>query len=243
MNNKLTKYLATIGFALFFAATTVFGKAKQDAVVWVEAEQFAEAGGWVNDTQFVGIMGSPHLLACAIGKPVDDAVTKVDIPRKADYRLWVRCRDWLPEHSPGKFQVLVNGQPSKTTFGVAKNDDWQWVDGGKFSLEAGKSEIRLHDLTGWWGRCDAVVLTTGRAPGNKPDALAEDRQLYGGVSATVEDKGFYEVVVVGGGLAGCSAAIAAARQGCVVALIQDRPILGGNASSEIRVAVSGGYIA
>lgn len=43
------------------------------------------------------------------------------------------------------------------------------------------------------------------------------------------------LVVVGGGLAGTCAAIAAARQGISVALVQERPILGGNSSSEIRV--------
>ena len=44
-----------------------------------------------------------------------------------------------------------------------------------------------------------------------------------------------DFVVVGGGLAGVCAAIAAARRGVQVCLIQDRPVLGGNASSEIRV--------
>ena len=45
--------------------------------------------------------------------------------------------------------------------------------------------------------------------------------------------------VVGGGLAGMCAAIAAARHGIKVALIQDRPVLGGNASSEIRMWICG----
>jgi hypothetical protein len=45
--------------------------------------------------------------------------------------------------------------------------------------------------------------------------------------------------VVGGGLAGMCAAIAAARRGIKVALIQDRPVFGGNASSEIRMWICG----
>ena len=49
----------------------------------------------------------------------------------------------------------------------------------------------------------------------------------------------YDIVVIGGGLAGCCAAIAAARRGASVALIQDRPVLGGNSSSEIRVPING----
>jgi hypothetical protein len=49
----------------------------------------------------------------------------------------------------------------------------------------------------------------------------------------------YDLVVVGGGMAGICCAITAARQGIKVALIQDRPVLGGNASSEVRLWVLG----
>lgn len=48
-----------------------------------------------------------------------------------------------------------------------------------------------------------------------------------------------DLCVVGGGLAGVCTAIAAARRGIQVALVQDRPVLGGNASSEIRMWICG----
>jgi len=48
-----------------------------------------------------------------------------------------------------------------------------------------------------------------------------------------------ELVVVGGGLAGTCCAIVAARAGVRVTLIQDRPVLGGNSSSEVRLWVLG----
>jgi len=48
-----------------------------------------------------------------------------------------------------------------------------------------------------------------------------------------------DICVVGGGLAGSFAALAAARHGAKVVLMQDRPMLGGNASSEIRMWVRG----
>lgn len=48
-----------------------------------------------------------------------------------------------------------------------------------------------------------------------------------------------DLVVVGGGLAGTCAAIAAARAGSTVILVQDRPVLGGNASSEVRLWILG----
>ena len=49
----------------------------------------------------------------------------------------------------------------------------------------------------------------------------------------------YDIVVVGGGMAGLCAAISAARHGTNVALVHARPVLGGNASSEIRIHISG----
>lgn len=48
-----------------------------------------------------------------------------------------------------------------------------------------------------------------------------------------------DFVIVGGGLAGVCSAITAARQGVKVILVQDRPVLGGNASSEVRLWVLG----
>lgn len=48
-----------------------------------------------------------------------------------------------------------------------------------------------------------------------------------------------ELLIVGGGLAGVCAALAAARDGLDVVLIQDRPVLGGNASSEVRLWANG----
>ena len=47
--------------------------------------------------------------------------------------------------------------------------------------------------------------------------------------------------VVGGGLSGMCAAIAAARNGAKVALLHERPMLGGNASSEVRMWVCGAH--
>lgn len=48
-----------------------------------------------------------------------------------------------------------------------------------------------------------------------------------------------DLVIVGGGLAGTCGAITAARAGIKVVLIQDRPVLGGNASSEVRLWILG----
>ncbi|WP_299556509.1 FAD-dependent oxidoreductase [Seonamhaeicola sp.] len=49
----------------------------------------------------------------------------------------------------------------------------------------------------------------------------------------------YDVAVIGGGAAGICAAVASARNGSLTVLVQDRPVLGGNASSEMRVHLNG----
>ncbi len=51
----------------------------------------------------------------------------------------------------------------------------------------------------------------------------------------------FEMCVVGGGMAGLIAAISAARHGVKVVLVHDRPVLGGNASSEIRMHICGAH--
>ncbi|KAA2243300.1 FAD-dependent oxidoreductase [Chitinophaga agrisoli] len=64
-------------------------------------------------------------------------------------------------------------------------------------------------------------------------------------SGTTDSRSFPQVnihadlVVTGGGLSGVCCAITAARQGLKVALVQDRPVLGGNASSEVRLWILG----
>ena len=49
----------------------------------------------------------------------------------------------------------------------------------------------------------------------------------------------HDFIVVGGGMTGVCAALSAARNGLDVALVHDRPVLGGNASSEIRMHICG----
>ena len=226
--------------ALNASAFSTASAAPPPAVIWLEAEQFDNTGGWSNDSQFVDLMGSPYLLATGLGKPVADATTTALVPADGSYRLWVRCRDWLPGHHPGLFQVIVGPKASPVTFGKTTTDTWQWVDGGVFTLAGGEVKVRLYDVTGWWGRCDAVILATdGFSPANDLAALARQRLKHKGVSPTARKMGPYDVVVVGGGPAGCGAAVAAARNGCSVALIQDRPVLGGNASSEIEIPPMG----
>ena len=244
-------------WAFFVLATlapvTPVQAATQGAVL-VEAEGFAQPGGWVVDQQSMDVMGSAFLLAHGMGVPVADAVTTLAFPDAGKYRLWVRTRDWAApwktaethpdmraEGTPGIFQVLVNGQAAAVTFGN-EGADWHWQDGGLVEIPAKTAQIALHDLTGFAGRCDALVFLPESAttpPPNDPATLAPLRRSLLNLPAKPEEAGHFDFVVVGGGAAGCCAAVSAARLGCRVALIHDRPVLGGNNSTEVRVGLSG----
>ncbi len=209
--------------------------------ILIEAESFANKGGWSVDQQFVEQMGSSYLLAHGLGKPVKNASTSVKVAEAGAYRVWVRTKNWVPGdwQAPGRFKVRVNGSPLKPEFGVLTG--WQWQDGGTVKLPAGDTRIELEDLTGFDGRCDALYLTadSSEQPPNELKALRPWRDRLLGIPAVPPSAGKFEVVVVGGGIAGCAAALAAAEQGLAVALLHDRPILGGNASGEVRVHTIG----
>ncbi len=211
-----------------------------EGAVLVEAEAFDDLGGWVLDQQFMDLMGSPFLLAHGMGVPVADATTEVEISTPGSVRVWVRTRDWVAPWgapgAPGRFQVLVDGEPLETTFGV-EGDPWHWQDGGVVEVGA-QVRLGLHDLTGFEGRCDAILLAPATEDWVPPDGgreLEELRRTLLGIPKQPTDGGHFDLVVVGGGTAGTSAAVTAARLGLKVALIQDRPVLGGNSSSEVRV--------
>ncbi|OQV05049.1 hypothetical protein CLAIMM_09847 [Cladophialophora immunda] len=162
-----------------------------DSGILVEAEEFDDYGGWVLDSQFDLEMGSPYLLAHGIGRPVADATTTISIPEAHTYNVWVRAKDWVPGHHPGRFTLAVNGSALETVFG-ANDLDWSWEFGGQVALPAGPV-----------------------------------------------DAGMFDVVVIGGGVPGVAAALTAARLGERVALVHDRPYLGGNASVEIGLRPRG----
>jgi hypothetical protein len=212
--------------------------------LWVEAEDFADYGEWKLDTQFVHKMGSAYLLACGVGKPVGEAATEVHVPQAGTWRVWARTKNWLPEFSPGRFTVAVDGKRSARTLGAAPQAGWLWENAGEFELKAGEVRLALVDLSGAFARCDALLLTRDLAyvPPVGLEACRRERARLTGLPQEIADEGAFDVVVVGAGTAGMGAAVAAARTGARTALVHDRPVLGGNASAELGVPTCGASV-
>ena len=230
-------------FALFCAALYA-GSVLAVNRIWVEAESFADKGGWVVDQQFMDIMGSPYLMAHGMGVPVADARTEVAFPSPGRYVLWIRTKDWAPfPTGPGRFQISVNSVRLERMLGSDGDIEWHWVRAGEIEAEAGRIEIALHDLSGFEGRCD-VLFFVDSPDYTPPKAAAPLERLRRRMLSLPEippDAGEFDFVVAGGGMAGTCAALQAARLGLEVALIQNRPVLGGNNSSEVRVHLMGDW--
>ena len=237
--------MTTVLAALLAACLSPFAlTGTQAAEIFVETESFDDLGGWKLDTQFIQQMGSPYLLAHGLGSPVDDAVTPIEVVSPGAYRVWVRTYDWVARWKaagqPGRFKIQIGDSILEATFGT-QGESWGWQDGGIVTLSKGKTEIRLKDLTGFDGRCDCLYLTTDleNPPPPADRVLSDWRRKQLGLPSEPLQRGPYDLVVVGGGYAGMGSAISAARMGCRVALIQDRGVLGGNGSSEVRVWAMG----
>lgn len=211
--------------------------------IFLEAETFADLGGWTVDTQSYEALGSFYLLAHGIGKPVRDAVTEFRTGEPAQWHVHVRTRDWTAvwkRGTPaGRFQLLVDGKPLENILGT-EGLEWNWQKAGSVELAPGTHTLALHDLTGFDGRCDAVFLTPDSAfipPNGKEELGRFRRELCG--TAVADDPESYDLLICGGGYAGLCTGIAAKKKGIKFKIIQNRPVVGGCGSSEIRVWTGG----
>ncbi len=201
------------------------------ATVFLECENFDDLGGWKVDPHAYRQIGSSYVMAHGYGRPVADAKTSLVVADAGEYVVWARTRNWTAEWTKGAaglFTVVVDGQVLPKQLGTS-DGVWRWHDAGRIRLKAGRHEIALHDLTGFNGRCDAICL--------KP--VTDSCEPIRPVVEICDCPKAYDLVVVGGGVAGCCAAVSAGRYGLKVLLLQDREILGGVNSSEVRVSMGG----
>lgn len=203
----------------------------------VEAETFKNKGGWLLDHQAFEKIQSAYIQAHGYGTPVKDATTEVVFDEGGLYHVYVSTYNWTSPwydgEGPGAFKLKVNGKLLPNKLGV-KGNKWEWQYAG--SVKVGKkATLALHDLTGFNGRVDAVYFSkTKTFPPSDRKTLREFRMKELGFMKP-EECGNFDLVVVGGGVAGCCTALTAARLGLKVALVDNLPGLGGNHYLSVRL--------
>ena len=239
---KKIKSKARKQYILVLTTIILFCSNSLSQEILLEAESFENKGGWVVDPQFVEQMGSPYLMAHGMGEPVKNASTSFHILQKGKYHVWARTKNWAPGNwkAPGRFLIVINQKSLKNMLGLSGG--WFWEYAGAVNITSKSNLVELNDLTGFNGRCDAILFSRSKQPppssGKELDVWRKNILKQNEGPETVKN---FDLVIVGGGIAGCACSIAAAEQGLTVALIHDRPVLGGNASSEIRVHTLGIY--
>ncbi len=192
---------------------------------FIPAAAFEEHGGWVVETQSIETLGSSYLMAHGLGKPVADAETYVELPG-GNYRIYALTRDWTAVWGRGKpagrFELRADGKPLALL--GTNGSDWDWQFAGEIH---GSAKLSLHDLTGFNGRCAGLFLTDSD---DKPEIIEEP------ITDFPEE---FDFIVAGGGVAGVCTALAAVRSGVKTLLVEDRGVLGGCNSSEVRVSMGG----
>ena len=212
-----------------------------DKELLIPTSSFDEKGGWVVDNEFILNNGASYLLAHGLGTPVENAKKTIFVKKPGYYHIYAYTYNWVsPWHKdlfPGLFQVNIgDGLTPK----LGKSNSWSWEDGGKLYLEEGENTVELVDSTGFEGRCSYIYIS------DKPKDLKNGKdkiwKLYFDMilSKKTQSKFNFDLIVIGGGISGMCAATVAARNGLKTALVQDRAIVGGNNSSEIRVWLGGG---
>ena len=219
------------------------GKRVLNHSLLINTASFDQFGGWTLDTEFILVMGGAYLLAHGLGKKVENAKTAIHVAEGGMYHVYAYTYNWVsPWHkdmAPGLFRLRLGGGESGAL--GAKNDRWAWEHAGDFLLHEGDAVLELEDMTGFEGRCAYIYITrdgSARLPEGLPGVFDFYKKSIPTYAAPEEST--FDLAVFGGGFAGMCAAVAAARSGLRTCLVQDRSVVGGNNSSEIRVWLGGG---
>ncbi len=220
--------------------------------LWLDALSFADYGSFLPETQFIREMGQGYLLEDAVGVPGAPCKATFFVKEGGYYRVFVRTKNWLPDEAPDALTVSIDDRPSSIKVGTAHIHGWHFSYGGDFLLPPGEHMLSLTSSAGWFARFAAVIITNDMDYLPSPEKLRwqvdRRRFFYCPVRGSsvfnediftpvVHDKA--DLIVVGAGAAGVVAAIAAARHGLKTVLVSDRPVLGGNGSEEVSVALEG----
>lgn len=126
----------------------------------VEAEEFQFPDRWVSSNE-IGVSGGAILSVGQTATPNANAYTAISVQTAGTYDIWTRSRDY-PDNRPGtrRFLIYVNEVAMSQESGIHGQDGYYWEKVGTATLDTGETLLRIKDTRGYFGRCDALLLTT-----------------------------------------------------------------------------------
>lgn len=143
--------------SLLFTAAAIAASAQ---TCLIEAESFQFKGKWVveKSSECLGT-AMLRVFAGADTSDSDDALTAVNIAQEGTYHVWTRSRDYAASPYPRTYTLSVD-EVAMTPSGSHGTEGFIWEHVGSVNLQAKNTLLRLHDTGAYYGRCDAILLTT-----------------------------------------------------------------------------------
>ncbi|MEF3306592.1 copper amine oxidase N-terminal domain-containing protein [Paenibacillus sp. GYB003] len=174
--------LVPLGFVQhYFGAITYWDGGGRTAVIVAmiphdaflfRPESFDDFGTWTMEANVEGAFEKSVLRGLIPSTPgatpdmadpssAQPAVATFQTGQAGTYKVWVRSRDFATNQQGTRFfNVGLNGQMLPQRFGTHGQDGFKWAEAGVVQLQPGAQTLELYDTSGFYARCDAVLLTS-----------------------------------------------------------------------------------
>ena len=128
--------------------------------IYFPAKIFSDLGSWTVESECLfGSTGSKDDETGTVPGTAP-AVTDFQIRKAGEYKVWVLARDFATNRQGHRYyNVGIDNLMSDIRVGTHGKDGFHWQDGGTFTLTEGTHQLKLHDTSGYWARCQAVIVT------------------------------------------------------------------------------------
>lgn len=149
-----------VGFFLMISCLLQIKAQNTTNTFLIEAEEFQFPDRWMISNE-IGVSGGAILNVGQTATPNANAYTAVSVKTAGTYDIWTRSPDY-PDNRPGtrRFLVYVNEVAMLQESGAHGQAGYYWEKVGTAALDTGETLLRIKDTRGYYGRCDALLLTT-----------------------------------------------------------------------------------
>lgn len=151
----MQRFKLSLFFLCFF--NVVILAADKPVTLVINAEDFQCHANWwqTSDSRVLG----GEILQARGGE--GDALAAINVKTAGTYQLWTRAKDYVNNQpKTRRFLLVVDDVTVDIESGQHGEEGWKWEHVGQRTLDAGTHVLGLRDSAKFYGRCDAVLLTT-----------------------------------------------------------------------------------